>query len=308
MGNSASLLIESFTPTQHIVQVIDPQRAGYDGYSVYDQDKVTLSYAAPFNRKPRARFVRMKRVDNLDLAISIASIEVFDYTGMVLQPVSVSTFPPGPTLQTFATRAAFILVDFGIEREIAGVRVTNVAGSPGATNIGCSIQVLTNGSVAVFGVKIGDNRLVYNIRTCPPSPEAKYTQFLRNQDTIPFKEHCCHDCCSCFECFNCGCCYCTQNYTRATAMRRLDERAVNAARRNPNRQNTMRPNVNFGAALIGSSILISYTAVAWLILAVVVGGLVGAGAGAAYNDPPSHGGYDPQDPLEEPRGTRMHSG
>lgn len=221
----------------------DPSLLGEPKHSA---DVVSFSYAAPFTRRPRARFVRFKRVDKRNQAIILASIEVFDYSGTLLQPISISSFPadPGPftpfasgqPLRAAARSDAFIQVDFGKEVEIAGVRITNAEGSLGASNIGCSVHVLTNTLISVFGVKIRDNRLVYSVRTCPPSPEAKHAQYLRHR---PVQNHRHSLCCS------------STHDPKRMAIER-EARAVEAARRKPDTQSTWKPNVDFAAPLVGT--------------------------------------------------------
>lgn len=259
------------------MQVVVPSQC----YVKANPNAVTFSYAEPRNRRPRARFVKIKRGKFSSNTISFAKIEVFDYSGVALRPIKSSSDTES------------ILYDFGIEREIAGVKVTNLPGSLGAINIGCSVQVLTSGGVAVFGVRLRDNRLVYSIRTCPPSPEAKLAQYLRNSQltTVPYFP-CCPACCSI-------------TVSRRDSFRYQERLAIDGAMRSPGRQDTVISNVDFAAPIVGRQLLTSPLSLQFILM-VVVGGAQGANV-AAYNDPPSRGGYMPVDSTATPESQRAYT-
>lgn len=114
---------------------------------------------------------------------------------------------------------ADITLDFGSDAEVSGVRIFNAAGAAGALLIGFSLQVITASGTVVFSVPITDNRLVYNIRTCPPTAADKTAATIRMREVISVPGR--------------GCCGCSGNVRRGQYINDQNRAVMVQARTQP---------------------------------------------------------------------------
>ena len=196
-----------------------------------NERRITFSRSSASVVRGKARYLRFIRTDNRWRPVRLVRIDAFDYSGQKLVPVRVSLYPERSPMVALANPSGamtkgviesnlyHILIDFGVEVEIAGASIFNNSGADGAYSIGCSLQILTASGRAVFGVPIRDNRAMYNIRTSPLDASLKREQVIRNREVIAVSE----------PCFPCVCCNKTVMRPRYEVIKRDESKAMQEA-------------------------------------------------------------------------------